>query len=206
MSSSEFQGTAWRKRVEWDWMMMLLLASWEGCDRLCSITSNWSLTTEDQGMSVLMPEEVWQLRAASHLLLLFSSALVVSHIVLYEFPFFLNMPVISISFSQLMVVKGHWLLGHAGKMAKDRLIVAVWVTLEVFGSLSTQSPTWRCFPSSKTNAAKSLISISQQFDARWNYSGVMIHWLQPGWTEAWCTDRNINKSHLFLWWSLSWFA
>lgn len=30
----------------------------ELCDRLCSITSNGSLTTGDQRLSVLMPEEV----------------------------------------------------------------------------------------------------------------------------------------------------
>lgn len=62
----------------------------------------------------------------------------------------------------------------ANEMTLSRLIVALWVMLVVFGSLLSQSQKWRRFPSSNTNAAKSLISIYQQCTVKWNYSEVIL--------------------------------
>lgn len=118
-----------------------------------------------EGMSPPMPEEVWRLSAASHLLLLLAPLLsslpwcIMSliwqgaHESPLLLPYCLCILVIRITTSQMMMmVKGHRLVLQviAGEMAKDRLTVAVWVTLEVFGSLPSQSQRWRCFPSSKT--------------------------------------------------------
>lgn len=182
----------------------------------CTITSTGSVTTGDQKTSKLLPEEVWPPQLL-HTCCFSSLSLPLCFPLKYHVPELsssVRLPFCRLSLSIYLSsvsasLSGWWLRTTAllvveGEMTKDSLIVTVWVSSVWFSFLPNHRDD--AVSPHQTDAAKSLISISQQCNVRWNYSGVTIHWLQLGCTEAWWMEQNINKSHLLLWRSLSWFA